>query len=84
MLLSENIIPHITIPTRITENSMTLIDTILVRMDINNIDTRCISGNLISNCEHCSTIGFNRQLITTLVYNIKSVTKPGTLSPIGI
>ena len=46
MLSSENIIPQITVPTRITENSMTLIDNILVRRD--NIDTRCISGNLIS------------------------------------
>ena len=48
MLLSENMIPQIILLTRITENSMTLIDNILVRMDINNIDTWCISGNLIS------------------------------------
>ncbi len=42
MLLSENMIPQITLPTRLTENNMTLIDNILVRMDINNIDATVI------------------------------------------
>ena len=41
-LLSHNFMPQITLPTRITEKTATLIDNIL----INNNVLNCISGNL--------------------------------------
>ena len=46
MLFSENIIPHITLPTRITEENMTLIDNILVSLNNTNISTEHLSGKL--------------------------------------
>ena len=40
-LLSDNFIPQITLPTRVTKNSVTLIDNIFS----DNHDHKCISGN---------------------------------------
>ena len=40
-LLSDNFIPQITLPTRVTKNSVTLIDNIFS----DNLDHKCISGN---------------------------------------
>ena len=41
-ILSNNFIPHITLPTRITEKSATLIDNIFT----NNYEHNCVSGNV--------------------------------------
>lgn len=46
MTMSENIIPHITLPTRITERSATLIDHILVKHDKHTLDEPITTGNL--------------------------------------
>ena len=40
-ILSNNFIPHITLPTRVTEKSVTLID----KMFTNNYEHNCVSGN---------------------------------------
>ena len=45
-MLSENFIPQITLPTRITENSSTLIDHILLKYDKNSINENVKSGNI--------------------------------------
>ncbi len=47
-LLSQNYIPHITLPTRITDTSATLIDQIFVKYNSNVMSEGIISGNLIS------------------------------------
>ena len=47
-ILTENFIPHLTLPIKITENSITLIDHILIKIDRHNIDEQIISGNLIN------------------------------------
>ena len=41
-ILSNNFIPHITLPTRVTEKSATLIDNIFT----NNYEHNCVSGNI--------------------------------------
>ena len=46
-VLTENFVPHITLPTRITHNTNTLIDHILVKTDSCNIEETSCSGNFI-------------------------------------
>ena len=46
-IFTENFIPHITVPTRITQNTITLIDHILIKIDRYNIEENIISGNLV-------------------------------------
>ncbi len=46
MLLSEGIIPQISLPTRITDHSMSLIDNILINRNVDNINEECMSGTL--------------------------------------
>jgi hypothetical protein len=46
MLMVNNFIPQITLPTRITENSVTLIDHIIIKTQFNNIYDYMISGNI--------------------------------------
>ncbi len=45
-IVMENLIPHITLPTRITENSATLIDHILIKYNKNTGCEDIISGNI--------------------------------------
>ena len=45
-ILSENFIPHITVPTRLTENTATLIDNILVKHGKKLTDSDILAGNL--------------------------------------
>ena len=47
-LLSQNFIPGITLPTRIKDDSMTLIDHIFVRLPHKRSDRKLLSGNLFS------------------------------------
>ncbi len=47
-MLSQNYIPHITLPTRITDTSATLIDHIFVKYNCDIIDEAIISGNIFS------------------------------------
>ena len=47
-MISENYIPHITCPTRITDQSATLIDNIFLLHTSNMIDIKITSGNLIT------------------------------------
>ena len=47
-VLTQNYLPMITVPTRITEYSMTLIDNIFMKIGANNIDDDVISGNVYS------------------------------------
>ena len=48
-ILSNNFIPHITLPTRITEKSATLIDNIFT----NNYEHNCVSGNVTTYISDC-------------------------------
>ena len=45
-ILSSNFIPHITLPTRVTETTATLIDHILVKYDKHTVDEPVTSGNI--------------------------------------
>ncbi len=47
-IFSHNIIPHITLPTRLKDDSATLIDHILVQYDHSDIHDRITTGNLIN------------------------------------
>jgi hypothetical protein len=47
-ILSHNMIPHITLPTRLMDNSATLIDHILVQYDHSDTHDRITTGNLIN------------------------------------
>ncbi|CAL4095019.1 unnamed protein product [Meganyctiphanes norvegica] len=47
-LMEHNILPYLCIPTRITENSATIIDHINVRIPVNQIHNKISSGNLIN------------------------------------
>ena len=47
LMLSFNFIPNITIPTRFSNKSMTLIDHIMTRLPKSKIDSTIIAGNLI-------------------------------------
>ena len=47
-LMEHNFLPYICIPTRITDNSATLIDHINVRLPVNQIHNKISSGNLIN------------------------------------
>ena len=46
MMLSQNFLPYITLPTRIRDDSMTLIDHIFTRLPNKKLDRRIISGNI--------------------------------------
>ena len=48
LILSENFIPQITLPTRITDNSSTLIDHILLKFNNHTLNEQLISGNIYS------------------------------------
>ena len=48
VLMSENYIPKITIPTRITDYSATLIDHIFMKYDSKTVCEKTVSGNLVS------------------------------------
>ena len=48
LILSENYIPQITLPTRITDTSATLIDHIFMKSDIRNIEDTNLSGNIFT------------------------------------
>ena len=47
-MLSENFIPHITCPTRITNHSATLIDNIFIHHTPQTIEEKIISGNIVT------------------------------------
>ena len=47
-LMTLNFIPTITLPTRITETTMTLIDNVFMKINENNVNSIMISGNLYS------------------------------------
>ena len=47
-MLSHNFSPNITIPTRLSNKSMTLIDHIMTRLPKSKINSTIIAGNLIS------------------------------------
>ena len=47
-LMEHNILPYICIPTRLTDNTSTVIDHINVRIPINQIHTKISSGNIIN------------------------------------
>ena len=48
MIIENNFFPCITLPTRITDNSATLIDHVMVRVPYKLIQTKVSSGNLIN------------------------------------
>ena len=48
LILSENYIPQITLPTRITDTSATLIDHIFMKSDSRNIEDTTLSGNIFT------------------------------------
>jgi hypothetical protein len=47
-LLTQNIVPTITLPTRITEHSVTLIDNIFMKIDASTIEDEILTGNIFS------------------------------------
>ena len=47
MMLSQNFLPYITLPTRIRDDSMTLIDHILTRLPNKKLDRTIVSGNIL-------------------------------------
>jgi hypothetical protein len=47
-MLSENFIPHITCPTRITSQSATLIDNIFIHHTSNTIEEKITTGNILT------------------------------------
>ena len=48
LLTSYNFLPHIVTPTRITDNTATLIDHVFIRQPSKQIETHIIAGNIIS------------------------------------
>lgn len=48
MMISENFIPHITCPTRISSETETIIDNIFVSQTVENMNERTTSGNLLT------------------------------------
>jgi exonuclease III len=48
ILMINNFIPHITLPTRITENSVSLIDHILIKTKLKNVEDTKTCGNIYS------------------------------------
>ena len=66
-MLGNNYIPTITLPTRITDSTATLIDNIFLHIDNHNLQKECISGNFF--CD------ISDHLPNFLLYGNKSTTK---------